>query len=48
MSKHRRKYKELEMVKRGEYRSGGQPATKTGEQSMWTFEPSMALEILKI
>lgn len=31
--------------KREEYKSGGQSITKDGEQSMWTFEPSMALEI---
>jgi hypothetical protein len=31
--------------KREEYKSGGQSVTKNEEQSMWTFEPSIALEI---
>ncbi|MEQ6120833.1 FAD-dependent oxidoreductase [Reichenbachiella sp. MALMAid0571] len=33
--------------KKEEYKSGGQSITKEGEESMWTFEPSMALEIFE-
>ncbi len=31
--------------KKEEYKSGGQSVTQAGETSMWTFEPSIALEI---
>ncbi|MDW3650012.1 MAG: FAD-dependent oxidoreductase [Bacteroidia bacterium] len=31
--------------KRAEYRDGGQTRSKTGEDAMWTFEPSAALEV---
>jgi predicted NAD/FAD-dependent oxidoreductase len=30
-----------------EYRDGGQTRTETGEDAMWTFEPSVALKILQ-
>lgn len=33
--------------KREEYKSGGQSITEEGEETMWTFEPSIALEIYK-
>jgi hypothetical protein len=32
--------------KSGEYRDGGQTRTDSGEDAMWTFEPSAALKIL--
>ena len=32
---------------RDEYRDGGQTRTKTGEDAMWTFEPSAALKVYK-
>jgi hypothetical protein len=33
--------------RREEYRDGGQTRTETGEDAMWTFEPSAALKILQ-
>lgn len=32
--------------KKEEYRDGGQTSTESGEEAMWTFEPSAALKIL--
>ncbi len=31
--------------KKSEYRDGGQTQTSTGEETMWTFEPSAALQV---
>ncbi len=46
VKKHYRQPESWKWQKREEYRDGGQTRTDSGDEAMWTFEPSAALKIL--
>lgn len=47
ISRHYRKETSWKWQRPEEYRSGGQSRTASGEDTMWTFEPSAALGVLQ-
>jgi hypothetical protein len=46
VKKHYQQPENWKWQKSGEYKDGGQTRTDSGEDAMWTFEPSAALKIL--